>query len=330
MPPTPAVNNTINVALNSLVSIIIPTYNRSWGLAHAMRSVLAQTYQNYELLVVDDCSQDDTPAVVASFSDERISYYRQPVNVGMVKNWGEVLRLAHGELIVFLSDDDQLRPEFVANRVKHMASDHNIIVVFSKFDVRDLSGKLLKIQNQNAVTEKDYDASELLRAALSREWFVGTSMYRKSAIEKVWDRVSQDDLVLDLGLNVRLAARELGRGVYIPSNDFVMTSHSGQNSQAKRVKVYEQVSQTLERILGEEKSKCLWLIKKELASWHLVWGRYLAAQGEIREARSHFLRALLVRPVFLSAWKQFGGALIMPGRVVNASRKQHSSPTQSV
>ena len=86
---------------------------------------------------MDDCSADDTPEVVKSFRDERITYYRQPVNVGMVRNWGEALRLARSEYIIFLSDDDQLRPHFIANRLKHMAHDPNLIVVFSKYDIRD-------------------------------------------------------------------------------------------------------------------------------------------------------------------------------------------------
>jgi glycosyltransferase involved in cell wall biosynthesis len=312
-------------SFDDLVSIIIPTYNRSWGLELAIRSVLAQTHHNYELLVVDDCSEDDTAFVIQSFMDGRISYYRQPVNVGMVKNWGEVLCRARGEFVVFLSDDDQLRPDFVANRLNRMSHDSDVIVVFSKYEIRDRDGSLLRVHNEMLDTEITFDPRALLQAALSRQWFVGASMYRKRAVLKVWDQIARDDLVLDLGLNVRLAVGELGQGVCIPENDFVMTAHRGQNTEAKRAKVYEQASGTLTRILEEEReSKYSPLIKRELASWHLVWGRYLAAQGMIADARAQFLKAAKIYPALFPAWKQLCASWLWPSRIIMSSRKQHA------
>jgi glycosyltransferase involved in cell wall biosynthesis len=310
---------------SDFVSIIIPTYNRSWGLGPAIRSVLAQTHQNYELLIVDDCSQDDTSSLVESFKDERISYHRQPVNVGMVKNWGEVLRRGRGEFLVFLADDDQLRPEFIANRLKRIAAEPNVMVVFSKYEIRNRDGSLLKVHNEMLDSEINHDAIGLLHAALSRQWFIGASMYRKSAVLRVWEQIARDDLVLDLGLNVRLAVGELGRGVYIPENDFVMTSHPGQNSKAKRAKVYRQGSEVLRRILQERKaSRFTPVIKRELASWYLVWGRHQAAQGRIIEARAQFLKAAKIYPALIPIWKQLGASWLWPNRIIKSARRQYA------
>lgn len=315
---------------NDLVSIIIPTYNRSWGLALAIKSVLAQIHQNYELFIVDDCSSDDTPEVAKSFKDKRISYHRQPVNVGMVKNWGEVLRLANGNYIVFLSDDDQLRPRFIANRMKQMANDPDCIVVFSKYETRDRNGSLVAVHNEKYENELTLDAMGLLRAALSRQWCIGASMYRKSAVQEVWDLIARDDLVLDLGLNVRLSLGEFGKGRYITENDFVMGLHPGQNSQAKREKVYPQASDALERILAEKKqSRYASPIKRELASWLIVWGRYLAAEGNLADARARFLKATQICPTLWSAWKQLGGSWLWPGRIVMSAQNNGHPPSQS-
>lgn len=312
--------------MTDLVSIIIPTYNRSWGLRLATESVLAQTHQNYELFIVDDCSTDDTPEVVKSFKDERIIYYRQPVNVGMVRNWGEALRLARSEYIIFLSDDDQLRPHFIANRLRRMAHDPSLIVVFSKYDIRDREGNLVGTHNENLNAEMTFDSMGLLRAALSRQWFVGASMYRKVAVRKVWDLIAKDDLVLDLALNVQLSVGELGKGMYIAENDFLMVSHPGQNSQAKRAQVYRQASDTLERILADQgDSRYAPLIKREFASWQMVWGRYMAAQGKIADARPHFLRAAKTCPTLLPVWKQLAGSWLWPSRIVMSSRRQWAS-----
>ena len=65
-------------------SIVLPTYNRAWGLEPALRSVLAQTEPSFEVIVMDDASTDDTAKVAAAFVDPRVRYHRQPVNAGMV------------------------------------------------------------------------------------------------------------------------------------------------------------------------------------------------------------------------------------------------------
>ncbi|HSP82091.1 MAG TPA: glycosyltransferase family 2 protein, partial [Myxococcaceae bacterium] len=120
-----------------LVSVIIPTYNRSWGLRLAMRSVLAQDYEDFELLVVDDASPDDTPRVVAEVEDSRLRYVRQPTNVGMTRNWGHGVTLARGEYLVLLADDDQLGPGFLSQRVAALRGHPSRVVAFSDYEVRD-------------------------------------------------------------------------------------------------------------------------------------------------------------------------------------------------
>src|SRR5690348_12916694 len=99
------------------VSVLIPTYNRSWGLRAALNSALEQTWHDLEVIVCDDASADDTQDVVAEFKDPRLTYFRQPKNAGMVGNWGKAIDLATGEALILLADDDVLRPSFVQSRV---------------------------------------------------------------------------------------------------------------------------------------------------------------------------------------------------------------------
>jgi len=89
------------------VSVIIPTYNRSEVLRHAIASALAQTFADFELLVVGDCCTDDSAEVVARFADSRIRWTNLPVNSGHQSTPNnEGLRLAEGELIAYLGHDD--------------------------------------------------------------------------------------------------------------------------------------------------------------------------------------------------------------------------------
>lgn len=95
-----------NSQSSPLVSVIIPTHNRAEQLRESMASVLGQTYANLELIVVDDNSQDHTPAVIASFQDPRVKTMRLAGagHPGISRNIG--LRAAHGEYFAFLDDDD--------------------------------------------------------------------------------------------------------------------------------------------------------------------------------------------------------------------------------
>lgn len=98
-----------------LVSIAIPCYKRKF-LHEAISSVLNQTYTNLELLIVDDASPQDIKSIVDTFNDSRITYYRNPENIGRenpAHNWNHCLELAKGEYFVLLCDDDLFAPDFI-------------------------------------------------------------------------------------------------------------------------------------------------------------------------------------------------------------------------
>ena len=90
------------------VTIAIPTFNRSALLVMAVRSALAQTYENIEVLVSDNASTDDTFLRLAEISDRRLTVIKQPCNLGMVANWNTCLEKASGQFIILVSDDDYL------------------------------------------------------------------------------------------------------------------------------------------------------------------------------------------------------------------------------
>ena len=89
------------------VSVIIPTYNRAHLLDRAIESVLDQTYQDFEIIVVDDASVDETEEVVISFADDRINYIRHQKNKGGSSARNTGIKAAKGEFIAFLDSDDE-------------------------------------------------------------------------------------------------------------------------------------------------------------------------------------------------------------------------------
>jgi glycosyltransferase involved in cell wall biosynthesis len=101
------------------VSVCIPAYNYGRFLARAIDSVLAQDYRDFELIVVDNASEDDTPAVLARYG-ERIQAHRNERNVGLFGNFARCLELARGEHVKFLAADDWLHPAYLVEAVALM------------------------------------------------------------------------------------------------------------------------------------------------------------------------------------------------------------------
>lgn len=96
--------------MNPLISVCIPSYNNSSFIAETIRSVLAQTYENFEIIIVDDCSTDNTVEIIKGFNDRRISLFENASNLGMHGNWNKSLSLAKGEFIKLLCGDDLIYP----------------------------------------------------------------------------------------------------------------------------------------------------------------------------------------------------------------------------
>ena len=99
------------------VSVVIPTHNRAGFLQAAIQSVLNQTFQDFEIIVVDDASEDQTTEIVRSFSDPRIRYMRHESNKGQGASRNDGIRQASGEYIALLDDDDEWLPEKLAKQV---------------------------------------------------------------------------------------------------------------------------------------------------------------------------------------------------------------------
>ncbi|MBO0721829.1 MAG: glycosyltransferase [Blastocatellia bacterium] len=98
------------------VSFIIPCYKLAHFLAACVNSILAQTYLDFEVLILDDCSPDNTAEVAAGFKDPRVRYLRNEVNLGHIRNYNKGIELARGSYIWLISADDSLRSQNVLQK----------------------------------------------------------------------------------------------------------------------------------------------------------------------------------------------------------------------
>lgn len=107
--------------MNDLVSIIMPSYNTGRFIKETIESVLAQSYPTWELIIVDDCSTDDTDDVVNQYLvDERIRYIKNDTNCGAAVSRNRALREAKGKWIAFLDSDDLWEPEKLQKQISFM------------------------------------------------------------------------------------------------------------------------------------------------------------------------------------------------------------------
>lgn len=110
--------------MNELVSIIMPSYNTAKYIGESIKSVQAQTYENWELIIVDDCSTDETDSAVKPFlTDERIRYLKNPVNSGAAVSRNYALREAKGKWIAFLDSDDLWLPDKLEKQIDFMVKN---------------------------------------------------------------------------------------------------------------------------------------------------------------------------------------------------------------
>ncbi|MDZ7961406.1 MAG: glycosyltransferase family 2 protein [Aulosira sp. DedQUE10] len=125
-----------------LVSVIIPTYNRPEYLKQAIASAVNQSYRNIEIIVSDNCSPENPQAIVESFGDSRIRFWRQTQNIGMFANQMHGFQMAQGKYVASLHDDDVWHEDFLAKLVPPLEANSDLIIAFCDQYIIDAQGNI--------------------------------------------------------------------------------------------------------------------------------------------------------------------------------------------
>lgn len=199
------------------VSVCIPTYRYGRYIAETIDSILGQTFTDFELLIVDDNSQDGTADIVVSYAqrDPRIRFSVNPENLGMVKNWNYCLSQAQGDYIKFVFGDDLLAsPDSLARMVSLLDADQSISLVASS---RNLINERSEVQAIASGFHKDctLPGTEVINYCLLRQKnLIGeptVTMFRRSQAGRGFKENYQQ--IVDLEMWFHLL--EQGRFAYI-------------------------------------------------------------------------------------------------------------------
>lgn len=130
--------------MSELISIITPTYNCANFIGETIDSVLAQTYSNWEMIIVDDCSTDNTEEIVNNYSnsDKRIKYYKLDNNSGAAVSRTKAMELANGQYMAFLDSDDLWYPNKLEYQINYMKKN-NYAFTCTKYEQINEKSKLL-------------------------------------------------------------------------------------------------------------------------------------------------------------------------------------------
>ncbi len=195
------------------ISVCIPTYNRVNLLPQAIESVLAQTYQDWELIICDDGSQDGTVEFMAAYKDKRIKYVRHPENIGKSNNMRSGFNAATGTYFIKFDDDDRLTPKFLAKTVAILESNSELDFVgtdhwiINEEGIRDDKATQLNSQQWGRTNLKEGMVEDLLSVVFVKQSFqVGATLFRREVLVEVdfmrpdWQSCEDNDLLVRLAL----------------------------------------------------------------------------------------------------------------------------------
>ena len=126
------------------VSVVMASYNHEKYVGQAVRSVLDQTYQDFELVITDDSSTDRTAAEIAQFTDPRIRLFRSPRNRGQFVATNHCLREATGEYIAVLNSDDVFLPAKLERQVRFLDEHPDVGAVFCQARIIDEQSRIMQ------------------------------------------------------------------------------------------------------------------------------------------------------------------------------------------
>jgi glycosyltransferase involved in cell wall biosynthesis len=203
-----------------VVSVCIPTYRGADHLAETIESVLAQTFGDFELVIVDDNSPDRTAEIVGGYRDSRVRYLRNSVNLAPEGNWNRCLDEARGKYFKLLPQDDLLASDCLARQVAAFEQDtaERIALVFGAREVIDATGEALLRREVFGSESRLLRAHDLIRACLRKASNIigepGNVLLRRSLAHSVGRFDGTYGYVIDLDYWFRALQR--GDAIYLP------------------------------------------------------------------------------------------------------------------
>lgn len=288
----------------SLVSVIVATYNMGRYLPYAVESALGQSYSNVEVVVVDDGSSDDTPAIVGRWrNDARVQLHRQ-ANRGQTRAKNKGIELSRGPFLAFLDADDAWLPHKLARQMPLFVGRPEVGVVYSDYERMDQDGQLLP-----------KGPTHMFRGRVSGQLLIDNFVSFPSAVVRrvCIERHGAFDEALDMGIDYDLWLRLSAHCEFdfVPEPTVRYRIWSGQMSKNFRGR-YEAGIRIMQRFIEQNPNAVPEGVLRD--AWaHTYTGRgnrILWQEKDRRSAFRDYLRALSFRPGYWPVWRSMLRSLI--------------------
>lgn len=280
-----------------MISVVIPLYNKEKQIAHTLQSVFNQTFQNFEVVIVDDGSTDGSVAEVEKLSDSRIRLIHQK-NAGVAAARNRGIEEANGDLIAFLDADDEWKPEYLATQY-HLSQKYPDCNVFAcNYEFRNIEGKVTPtIIRKLPFTGEDGILSNYFEMASCSHPPLWTSavMVKKQAIQAIGGfpvgiRSGEDLLTwARLAVNGQIAYSKKVVAIYDLGEGYVLT-----NLPPRRQDIGDPVGKELVKLLSVYPEKMA--LKRYISHWHKMRASVAIRYGEKLETMTEVLISLYYYP----------------------------------
>jgi glycosyltransferase involved in cell wall biosynthesis len=303
------------------VSVVIPTYNYGRFLGEAIQSVLDQTFQDFEIFVVDDGSTDNTKEIVDSFKDHRIKYiYQENRGVSAARNTG--IQTSIGEYITFLDSDDVWLPQNLDLKVKLLDSRPDVALVCSDMYIFDeRTGVTCRLWHDKPFLYK-LNPRKAAKQAL-REMLSSTGCFIRPPVtvvrRLVFTEVGYFDESLRTGedwdLFVRVVLRFRIETIDIPlyrrrKHSAALTANPDEDYLGNIAVINKALHSYL---LSNQDRKVL---KRTLAHTHFYYGREMIVSGRIAMGREKLLVSIRVNPWCIRPYIYLAGSFLGSGVIL--------------
>jgi len=283
-----------------IVSVIIPTYNRAHLIGKAINSVLSQTYQDYEIIVVDDASTDNTKEVVKDFADLRINYIFHANNLGVSSARNTGIKASRGKYIALLDSDDEWLPEKLDKQVVILQNESSEVGVVCSWQF-NINNNIEYICKRCLHKKDGYIYEDLLS---TNPLSVPTVLIRKECFEKVGLFDSSLDGQEDWDMWIRIAKYYKFVLIKIPLVKYRI--HHNQISNNLEAKIT-----TAKRILVKYSNE---LQGRSYANskHHFYIGNRLCHIGKTEGGKRYLLKAISLYPFYIRYYICLFGSLFGP------------------
>lgn len=287
-----------------LVSVIIPAYNASKWIAKTIESVLAQDFKEYEIIVVNDGSTDDTEAVVSRFGEKVQCIHKLNGGQASARNAG--IRAARGKYLAFVDADDLWTKDKLGLQVKLLEATDAVWVYSDAFAFDGLSGRTLYKFSR---LFRQYDG-DILKPLLLRDFIsMPTPVIRRSVFEKTGLFNEKDNMRLgeDWDMWLRIAAIYPVALIPQPLAYYRVHSASITGGADPFIKMQGWLA-VVEEAVSREPIRLESLKSRALSYVYISTGRLLAVRGQTASARRMFLQAIRLTPCSILPYLYWGMA----------------------